>query len=144
MLECSRRLSVLALLLGIGLGCAGPSPPRALLLRELPAASERTLFLVAAREKQEIARQLEAAGFTLAERLIDAPFLLRVTIGVPLGFRSCGDLRNVKFALNQSGENLLELSDRGWTGSCEASVYTSLSAALGEQFDAAAQRGARD
>jgi len=131
-------------LLASALACAGTTAPRLLQHRALDAGSARVLFLVATREKPEIAAHLQAAGFELAERLIDAPFLLRATLGVPQGFRSCGDNRNVKFALQRDGRALLELSARGWTGSCEPSIYDSLSAQLGAVFDEAARRSAQE
>ncbi len=101
---------------------------------DLSLDSSRRVFLVAAREKPRIRDSLTQVGFEVVADLLDAPYLLRVTLGVKKGRRDCGVLSNVKYALRENGETILELKGAGWTGSCEPNVFDAMSLELRELF----------
>jgi hypothetical protein len=97
-------------------------------------AAVRTIFVVAARQKPRIIRSLVAAGFDVRPNLLEAHGFLRVTVGSNQGWRSCGTRNNVKFSLKREGKPLLEFVEKGWTGTCEPSVFDAMSAWLMQEI----------
>ena len=95
-------------------------------------ATNRTVFLVATRQKPRILESLGAAGIAVAPDLLDAGFMLRVTIGVDQGSQACGTRNNVKYALRRENAAVVELADKGWTGTCTPNVLDALSQRLAE------------
>ena len=89
-----------------------------------------TVYLVAARQKPRIADSLRSARVRVADDVLDAPMLLRVTVGDEKGFRDCGTRNNVKYSLRVGGAEILGLAAVGWTGTCEPNVFDELSARL--------------
>jgi hypothetical protein len=102
-------------------------------------STDRRLFLVAAQQKKEIAASLDAAGFEIADNLLHAAYFLRVTLGNEQGFRSCGTLQKVKYSLRSEDREVLLITTKGWTGSCQPNVFDVASHEL-----AAALDGSRD
>ena len=111
---------------------ASSAPPATQDEREtvFDADTERTLFVVAARQKPRIVRSLAQAGFDVRPNLLEARGYLRVTVGGGQGWRTCGTRNNVKFSLKREGMPLLELVEKGWTGTCEPNVFDVMSARL--------------
>lgn len=100
------------------------------------------VFLVATRHKAAIASSLERAGFRLADDLLEAPYYLRVTVGVDRFPSSCGSVANVKYELSRDGTVLRTLSAAGWTGSCEENVFRALSRSLMNEFRSPEEKSA--
>ena len=124
--------SLLLLLHVFGGGCAtvaAEAPPGSLRAAALDGVP-RTVFVMAARQKPRIVESLAAAGVEVSANLLDAGFVLRVTIGADQGFSSCGTRNNVKYSLRREGLIELELVEKGWTGTCEPNVFDALSARL--------------
>lgn len=96
--------------------------------------ADRTVFVTAARQKPRIAESLTAAGFAVRTNLLDARHLLRVTIGIDHGWSGCGTRNNVRYSLRRRDVALLELSEKGWTGTCTPNVFDALSHRLAEAF----------
>jgi len=98
-------------------------------------STDRRLFLVAAQQKKEIAASLDAAGFEIADNLLHAAYFLRVTLGNEQGFRSCGTLQKVKYSLRSEDREVLLITTKGWTGSCQPNVFDLASRDLAAAFD---------
>ncbi len=113
---------------------------RAESLRPLAAQSEPLIYLTASREKEVIATHLRSAGFAIAERVGDTPYVLRVTLGIPHGWKSCGAMSGVKFDLRRKKRSLVLVSDRGWTGTCQPNVLRGASERLMQELRAIAPR----
>lgn len=90
----------------------------------------RAVYLVAARQKPRIAESLRRAQVQVVADILDSPALLRVTVGNEKGFRSCGTRNNVKYSLRIGVVEALQLTEDGWTGTCEPNVFDALSARL--------------
>ena len=93
------------------------------------------LYLIAAKQKVEIAAALERAGVKLTDDLLDSGAVLRVTLGVQKSVKACGAASNVKYAVRRDGETLLELRGSGWTGTCEPLVFDEMSALLAKSLN---------
>ena len=122
----------LLLLHVLAAGCttvAAEAPP-ASLSAAARAATPRTVFVMAARQKPRIVASLAAAGVEVSANLVAAGFTLRVTIGADQGFSDCGTRNNVKYSLRRQGSIELELVEKGWTGTCEPNVFDALSVRL--------------
>jgi hypothetical protein len=119
--------------------CCAQETPRATQRGILPAKRDGALFLVAARQKPRIAESLRLAGFEPAADLLDAQFLLRVTVGNEKGFRDCGTLNNVKYSLRMEGQTILEITGSGWTGTCSPNLFDDLSQRLRKSLEAGTQ-----
>ena len=98
-------------------------------------STDRRLFLVAAQQKEEIAASLDAAGFEIVDNLLKAAYFLRVTLGNEQGFRSCGTLQKVKYSLRSEDREVLMITTKGWTGSCQPNVFDLASRDLAAAFD---------
>lgn len=120
-------------------GCA-PTAPQVRVLAPLPRAGDAAIYLTAARQKEEIARALRAAGFRLAERVDETPYYLRVTIGSDQGSRACGTLNNVRYDLRLQGRSAVVAEAKGWTGSCEPNIFDAVSRELRRHVVEAASR----
>lgn len=116
-----------------------PQPSRVTYEALLPETRDRQLFLVATRQKERVRHSLEKAGFEMVEDPLEAPFYLRVTLGNEKGFRDCGTLNNVKYALRYEGIPILDLGAAGWTGTCEPNVFDEMSGQLMRRLDGAAR-----
>ena len=112
-----------------GLLAAG-APAREEARSEPALESGFAVYLVAARQKGRIAESLSNAGLRVVDDILDSPALLRVTVGNEKGFQRCGTRNNVKYALHVGGAQVLELTEAGWTGTCEPNVFDELSARL--------------
>ena len=131
-------LPVLLVILGLGgvASCAGPGGE----VREPdPGAAaaalhttNRTIFVVATRQKARIIESLEAVGIKVSQDLAEAGFMLRVTVGTDQGWRDCGTRNNVKYSLRREGVAVVELAEKGWTGTCTPNVFDVLSRQLAE------------
>ena len=133
-----RRLGVAVgawLVLSILPGCTTKAT-RAIYERPLPSTEDERIFLVATRQKERIERSLGAAGFALTDDPLATKLFLRVTLGNEKGFRECGTLNNVKFALRHTEQPVLELVAAGWTGTCEPNVLDDMSHELMRRFAA--------
>jgi hypothetical protein len=115
-------------------GC-GPKSPEVRVFGLLPHTTESTLFLVAARQKEWIAKSLRSARFELADDPLDAALFLRVTVGNEKSFRQCGTRNNVKYALRSNRRTVLEVKASGWTGSCEPNVFDDMSRRLRRELE---------
>jgi hypothetical protein len=125
-----REFGYLVIVLGIALAGCVPTAPEVRVLGQLRRGVDPAVYLTAARQKNEIARALRAAGFHLVDRLEDGAYLLRVTIGVDQGSRPCGTLNNVRYELRSQGQTIVEAEAKGWTGLCEPSVFDAVSREL--------------
>jgi hypothetical protein len=96
----------------------------------LAPGAEPVVYLVAAREKEQIARSLRAAGIGLAADYLEAPYLLRATLGTAQSSGRCGTFLNLKYSLRRDGAELIGLSGAGWTGECQPNAFDALSARL--------------
>lgn len=141
----SRAASPMHRLLGLTLvmtpllvGCT-PKAARVEFARRLPS-SEPRVFLVAAQQKERIAESLQEAGFELADDLLDAPYLLRVTLGNEKDFRACGTLSNVKYSLRHEGRSVVDLTAAGWSGTCKPNVFDEMSERLIRRFESSGGR----
>jgi hypothetical protein len=117
-------------------GCTGAASeaakPHPMAVR-LPVALDRvdrTVFVVAARQKPRIVESLAAAGITVSTDLLAAGFMLRVTVGADQGFAGCGTRNNVKYSLRHEDVAVLDLVDKGWTGTCRPNVFDAMSQRL--------------
>lgn len=104
-------------------------------------AAPPAVYLVAARQKPVIAESLRRAGIHLADDILDAPEMLRVTVGASKGSKVCGTYNNVIYALRAEGETVLELKDEGWTGTCLPNVFDALSEQLARALSHRRQSG---
>jgi hypothetical protein len=112
---------------------AGPAPgsgdPQA---GAAPYTNLRKVFVVSPRQKSEVVRSLLAAGFDVRRNLLEAGTTLRVTVGGNQGWRDCGTRNNVQYVLKRDASELANLVEKGWTGSCQPSVFDALSQRLME------------
>ena len=100
-----------------------------------PADRDPVLFVVAPRQKPRILASLRDAGFHVAGDVLEAPYFLRVTVGVDKRRRGCGRLANVKYELRRADRDILELAAAGWTGSCPDNVFDAMSRRLMSAFE---------
>lgn len=124
--QCVRRVTAGGFLLLL-MGC-GPTAPVLDVLEPLPAGAPPRMRVTAAQQKERIVAALHAAGVQVSDG--DAPYLLRVTLGVDQGRRECGTLNNVRYALRREGRTLLEITAKGWTGTCLPNVFDDASRLL--------------
>lgn len=120
------RLAGLALAV---LACA-PSAPELRVLGSVPASTERSIFVVAARENERVIASLGTAGFQVVDNRLKAAYVLRATIGTDQSSAPCGALHNVKYQLSAEDRPVLELKAKGWTGECEPNALDALSKRL--------------
>lgn len=113
-------------------GCAS-GDLRVVSTETVPSAA---VFVIAARQKTQIENSLHRAGIALAEDITNAAYLLRVTIGNEKGWRECGTLNNVKFALRRNSEDIVLITGSGWTGDCNPTIFDRVSKALRDSFSA--------
>jgi hypothetical protein len=92
------------------------------------------IFLTASQQKEAIAKSLVEEGFVLTDRMSEADYLLRVTVGVRRGWKDCGTKNNVKFSLRRDKRTVVEVVVQGWTGSCEPSAFREASQQLRERL----------
>lgn len=122
----SRRLVLLCIVIA---GCA-PTVPKSRVVSALPRGADPAIYVTAGRQKEEIVRALQLAGFRVVDVPHESSYLLRVTIGVDQGTRSCGTLNNVRYSLRTGGREIAEVAAKGWTGSCEPNVLAAASQEL--------------
>ncbi len=130
MIEIRLLLLVLVVLLH---GC-GTVAPVLTMKGSLSPESERSLYVTATKQKSIPLASLRRSGFTIAGDLLAAPYQLRITLGVDKAFRDCGTLNNVKYSLRSEGRPVLEISGRGWTGSCDPNIFDEMSQLLMRKF----------
>jgi hypothetical protein len=111
-----------------------PTRPQVHFRGEFSGSLERVVYLVAARQKEQIAHSLRQARITVTDDLLAAPFYLRATVGNDKGFRKCGTFNNVKFSLRRSGQEVLLVSASGWSGTCDPNVFDEMSKTLRAAF----------
>lgn len=99
-------------------------------VQPLPHGVDPTIYVTAARQKEDIVRALRTAGFHLVDGQDDEAYLLRVTVGVDQGSQACGTLNNVRYALRKDSHDLIVAEAKGWTGTCEPNVFDTVSRAL--------------
>ncbi|HVN87709.1 MAG TPA: hypothetical protein VMW17_22965 [Candidatus Binatia bacterium] len=117
------RFSALARLLIVAtVGCA-PTAPVVQVIEEPPHWDKPRVYLTAARQRDEVARGLRAAGFQLVDEIDDRSYFLRVTIGSTQSSRPCGTLNNVRYELRVQGRTIVTAEAKGWTGTCEPNVF---------------------
>ena len=129
------RQRVVAAWAALWLACTNPTPPHIEVRGALSPDEEPRVFLVATREKERIALSLTEARIALADDIVGAPFLLRVTLGSEKASRACGAFANVKYSLRREEHEIFLIVASGWTGSCEPNVFEALSRTLRAQFD---------
>jgi hypothetical protein len=100
-----------------------------------PTDRDPVLFVVASRQKARILASLHESGFRVAGDVLEAPYFLRVTVGVDKGRRACGPLANVKYELRYADRGILDLAAAGWTGSCPDNVFDAMSRRLMGVFE---------
>jgi len=142
-------LAWIALAGAVGCGGAGREAARSEPALERSAAlmadsTNRSVFVVATRDKPRIVASLEAAGIRVATDLLEAGFLLRVTVGSGQGAQSCGTRHNVKYSLRLENVPVVELAEKGYTGTCTPNVFDVLSARLAEALEGGGGAGSRD
>ena len=108
----------------------GATAPAVTVVTPLPRGEDPSIVVIAARQREAVITALTAAGFRIAERVQESPYLLRVTLGVDQGSRACGTLNNVRYALRRDQQTIVEVSAKGWTGTCVPSVFNDASRAL--------------
>ena len=112
---------------------APPAPPPAA-VATIRAATNRSVFVMAARQKPRIIESLAAAGIEVSTNLLEAGFTLRVTVGADQGREDCGSRNNVRYALRLENAAVLDLAEKGWTGICTPNVFDVLSGRLAGAF----------
>ncbi len=129
-----RRANALAALLLVcsAVAACGPTAPAVYVAEPLPAEPPPVVQVTAAKQKDAIVRALRAAGVQIGDHA--APYLLRVTLGVDQGSKPCGTLNNVRYAVRREGRTLLEVTAKGWTGTCVPNVFDEASQALQRQL----------
>lgn len=104
------------------------------IIEPLPRGQEPSIYLTAARHKNEIGRFLQTAGFQIADTQTDNTYLLRVTVGIDQGSQACGTLNNVRYALRKNNRDVIEATAKGWTGTCEPNVFNAVSRELRQRI----------
>lgn len=114
-------------------GAGGEAPPPAA-VATIRAATNRSVFVMAARQKPRIIESLTAAGIEVSTNLLEAGFTLRVTVGADQDRDDCGSRNNVRYALRLENAAVLDLAEKGWTGICTPNVFDVLSGRLAGAF----------
>lgn len=114
-------------------GCS-ETAPQIRIIEPLPHGQEPSIYLTAARHKNEVGRFLHAAGFQITDIQTDNTYLLRVTVGIDQGSRACGTLNNVRYALRKDNRDIIEATAKGWTGTCEPNVFDTVSRELRQRI----------
>lgn len=132
------KLLQLLLLLLIVSGCASAKPesPVVEIFGALPQGRETAIFVTAARQKEEVQRALQEAGFHIVDQIADGSALMRVTIGIDQDSKACGTFNNVRFQLRVENTNVAEASAKGWTGSCQPNILHITSQDMWQKFSA--------
>jgi hypothetical protein len=128
-------------LLSVTLAACTPSAPEVHVLQRPLWGADTAIYLTAPRQKAEIARALQAAGFTLVEQPTSSAYLLRVNLGNTQGSEPCGTLHNVRYELRDAGRTLVVAEAKGWTGTCQPNVFDDVSRELRKRMIEVAQGG---
>jgi len=140
----------LALLAGLALAACGTVAATVTQPALVPLKRNPTIHISTRSPDQvRIAQSLERAGLQVADGT-EADYALIVETGGEKSGFSCGALRNVRYELlvirtgstdaphipgpTDDARPALEIKARGWTGSCEPSVYDDMSRELAGQF----------
>ena len=112
-------------------GC-GTIAPQVTYKETLEATQDVSVYVIAARQKKEIIASLKSEGIMVVENRLQGSYLLRVTLGVEQGYRDCGKLSNVIYALRHDKRSVLEIRGKGWTGTCDPNILEDMSRKLRE------------
>lgn len=115
-------------------GCASASAPRIVLAPAQPLPEERRIYLAPGMQRGAVLRSLERAGFSVARDPSASRYSLDVDVGSPLRLEDCGSFANVRYVLYSRGRKLVEIAARGWTGTCQDSIFDAMSRLLATQF----------
>lgn len=142
---------VLLLLAALAAAACGTVPPTVTHQTPIAFEPDPLIYVSAQHDRERVAESLERAGLRLTTGP-DAKYVLLVDTGSQKGTRGCGKLRNVRYevrvvpepsgrgafsplALTVGDRSALEIKARGWTGSCEPSVYDEMSDFLAREFN---------
>jgi hypothetical protein len=124
-----------ALLLAGATACTSLVSPTTRVFAPLDPGLERILYVTTNAQREAVLAELKLAGFASTSDTSETPLVLVVRLGSARQTSSCGSLRNVSYALRQSGVIVAAIKGRGWVGSCSPSILRDMNAVLAHLFD---------
>jgi hypothetical protein len=121
--------------------CAVVSAPRIVLAPARPLPEAPRIYLAPGMQRGAVLRSLGRAGFSVTRDPSASRYTLDVDVGSPLRLEDCGSFANVRYVLYSRGRKLVEIAARGWTGTCEESIFDAMSRLLATQFAGAVPAG---